>query len=135
MQRPDSPEIQGIRDTPVVPEGLEPAMKAQYERNEEGVRNRLESSYNQNIPQNVRENTRLEANRGLASDYGNMLLQSDYNKGQAELQKKYALAGLTAPQLVQSGSSGYSSQIQPSSGFWGSLVSGGASVGAAAIIA
>lgn len=106
---------------------LEPALQAQFDRNKEKVRNRLESTYNQNIPQAVRENTMLQANRELANDYGTALAQGAYNDRQVEMQKKLAIAGLTRPQLVQTGSSGYNTQVmqnQGNGGFWGGLLGG-----------
>ena len=123
---PETQDVKDLRETKVTNEFLEPALQAQFDRNKQKVRSRLESSYNQNIPQAVRENTALQANNELAADYGTALAQGDYNNKQAELQKKYALAGMTRPQMVQSGQSGYTSQVKQGSGFWGQL--GGAAL-------
>jgi len=44
-----------------------------------------------------------------------------------EGQKRANLAQMTGPQLVNTKDSGYQSQVKQGSGFWGSLLSGGAS--------
>lgn len=131
LDTPDTPDIQAVRDAPTTPDGLQPSLQAQFDRNKEKVRNRMDSSYNANIPQAVRENTRLQANRDLSADYGTALAEADYNRTQSEFAKKLAIADLTKKQLVQTGSSGYNTQaFQPqSSGFWGQLA-GGVATGA-----
>lgn len=131
---PDSPDIKALRDLPSENQFLEPVLQAQFDRNKQKVQNRLESSYNQNIPQAVRENTAIQANTELANDYGTALAQGAYNDRQVEMQKKLAIAGLTRPQLVQTGSSGYNSQVvqNQGGGFWGSLVGAGITAGIAA---
>lgn len=131
QQAPESADVQALRDTPTTNEFLEPALQAQFDRNKEKTRNRLESSYNQNIPQSVRENTILNANNQLAGDYGYAMAQGAYQAKQQELNKKLAIAGLTRPQLVQTSSSGYNSQQSQGNGIWGSVIQGAAMVGSA----
>jgi len=46
-----------------------------------------------------------------------------------ELNKKLAIAGMTRPQLTQTSTSGFNSQVQQGSGFWGQLA-GGVATGA-----
>lgn len=65
-----------------------------------------------------------------ASDLGD----ADFARNQAKLNQLQFVAGMQQPQYIQQKTYGYGQQLpqqQPSSGFWGSVVTGGASIAAA----
>lgn len=80
----------------------------------------------------VREATLRAGEQELDQAQGQAERESFNDVNQQELQKKLALAGLTAPRIVQSGSSGTSTV--PTPGIGESIIGGAASVGSAALL-
>ena len=107
---------------------VEPLIQAQFDRARQRRENRLGSSYNQNIPQVARVAMQQQGDREDAADYGTLLAQTAYSDRMAKLGGYGNLAGMTASTPLQSGSSGYGTQVVQQQSPWGSIIGGALSM-------
>lgn len=127
----NTPDIENVRNFDDTPETLAPALQAQYDRAQQRNASRLNSSYNQNIPQSARLAMQQQGDRDQNADYGSALSQAAYQANQAKLARQMGLAELTIGKPIETKSSGFTSQAQQGGGLLNSLVGGGLSVVAA----
>lgn len=125
---PDTADIQAVRGAEDMPESLQPALQAQFDRAQQRNSNRLNSSYNQNIPQVARLAMQQQGERDLTADYGAALGQSAFDAKNAALQRKMFLASLTAPRPLQSKTSGYGTQVTQTPGLLNSIIGGASTI-------
>jgi hypothetical protein len=98
----NTPDIQNVRDFQDTPESLAPSLQAQYDRAQQRNASRLNSSYNQNIPQSARLAMQQQGDRDMNADYGAALGQSAYTSNQAKLARQMGLAEMTMGKPLQS---------------------------------
>ena len=127
----ETQDTAALRAMSPAPESLAPALQAQYDRAQEQSRQRYGSAYGQNIPEVTRRAMQGQEQRGLTQDYGAALSQSAYDANQANFARRMALAEMTIGRPLQSGSSGYQSQVAPS--IWGQIIQSAGQMGAAAM--
>lgn len=128
----DTADIQAVRSFNDTPESLAPALQSQYDRAQQRNASRLNSSYNQNIPQSARLAMQQQGDRDLTADYGSALNQSAYQANQAKLARQMGLAEMTIGRPVETKSYGYTTQAAPQGGgLLNTLVGGGLSMAAA----
>lgn len=125
----ETQDTAALRAMSPAPESLAPALQAQYDRAQEQSRQRYGSAYGQNIPEVTRRAMQGQEQRGLTQDYGAALSQSAYDASQANFARRMALAEMTIGRPLQSGSSGYQSQVVPS--MLSQILQAGAQVGSA----
>lgn len=128
----ETQDTAALRAMSPMPESLAPSLQAQYDRAQELSRQRGASAYGQNIPEVTRRAMQGQEQRGLTQDYGSMLSQSAYDANQANFARRMALAEMTIGRPLQSGSSGYQSQVMP--GVLSDVLKAGAQVASAAIM-
>lgn len=129
-QDANNPYVKAYMDTKT---GVDPGVGRRTDLAEQQSENEWNSAFASGLPVNVRMQMRDAERRRIRSQGAAEQQQAEYAGNQMELAKRAALL----PQLVQTGSSGYNSQV-PQGGGGGlasSLISGGASVGGALIIA
>lgn len=127
----DTQDIQNVRNFDDTPETLAPALQAQYDRAQQRNASRLNSSYNQNIPQSARLAMQQQGDRDMNADYGSALSQSAYSANQAKLARQMGLAEMTIGRPIETKSSGYTSQVQQGGGLLNTIVGGGISAAVA----
>lgn len=131
---PDTADIQAVRGFDDMPETLQPALEAQYNRARERNANAYRSQYNQGgMTTAARLAGEAEANRGLTADYGGALGQAAFDAKQVGLQRRMFLAGLTVPRPLATKEDGYNYTPNSSNGGLSSGISAGASVAVALI--
>lgn len=96
---------------------------------EQAMQNRWNSGFSNNIPQLLKQQNMESEGRQIRAQGAAEQQQATYAQKIAQLAKKERLL----PQMVQTGSSGYQSQMPQGGGFWNSLISGAATVGSAFI--
>lgn len=118
---PDTPYIRDVANFNDMPETLQPALEAQYNRARERNANAYRSQYNQGgMTPAARLAAEREADRGLTADYGGALGQAAFDAKQSGLQRRMFLAGLTVPRPLATKEYGYQTeQAQP--GFFSRL--------------
>jgi len=117
----DTADIQAVRGFQDTPESVAPALQAQYDRAQQRNAARLNSSYNQNIPQTARMAMQQQGDRDFLADYGSQIRQSGMDANQAKLARQMGLAEMTIGRPLQT--SGTQTQ-QQQGGFWNSLAGG-----------
>lgn len=104
----NTPDINAVRNMPDESETLAPNLQAQYDRSTEINANRMNSAYNQNIPNAARLAMQAENDRNARYDYGANLAQASDDSQTRNYNRRLALAGLTIGKPLQTG--GYTHQ-------------------------
>jgi hypothetical protein len=119
----NTPDVQAVRDFKDTPESLAPSLQAQYDRAQQRNAARLNSSYNQNIPNTARLAMQQQGDRDFLADYGASLNQSAYDANKMKLGRQMGLAEMTLGRPLATSQSG-TSTAQQKGGFWSSLAGG-----------
>ena len=127
----DTADVQAVRNFQDTPESLAPSLQAQYDRAQQRSANRLNSSYNQNIPNSARLAMQQQQDRDLTADYGSALGQSAFDANKLKLGRQMGLAEMTIGRPIETKSYGFNSQPQQGGGLMNTLIGGGLSVAAA----
>lgn len=125
------PNNQFVRDYMDADVEVDPGAARRTDLAEQAMQNRWNSGFSRGIPQLLRQQNMESEGRQIRAQGAAEQQQANYAQRLAELAKKERML----PQMVQTSSSGYQSQMPQSSGFWNSLISGGSSVAAAGIFA
>lgn len=118
-------DLQAVRDFKDMPEGLEPALQAQRDRQQQRYSGQLASSYNQNIPNSARLAMQERFNRDTNADYGANLQQAGFDANQQKLARRLAMAEMTIGRPLANKTTSTTTQ---SGNFWSTL--GGIAQGA-----
>lgn len=122
----NTPDIQAVRDFQDTPETLAPALQAQYDRAQQRNANRLNSSYNQNIPNSARLAMQQQFDRDTTADYGAALGQSAYDANKMKLGRQMGLAEMTIGRPLVTKTTGTQEQGGGFGSFLGGLLGAGA---------
>jgi hypothetical protein len=125
------PNNQFVKDYMAAPIEVDPGAGRRTDLAEQGMQNRWNSAFTGDIPQLLKMRNQESERRQIQGQGAAEMQQATYAQQMADLERKRSLL----PQMVQTGSSGYQSQLPQSSGFWNSLISGGSTVAAAGIMA
>lgn len=124
----DTPDIQAYRTHEFQ---TDPSIPYRYQ----AARTRLRDSFNNPIgaytTADVREKTERAGDMELTQQEGEASQESNFANQALEAGRLSDLAGLTAPRIVQTGGTQNSTVTQPFN--WGSVISGAAGIGAAAL--
>jgi len=111
------PNNQFVKDYMNAPIEIDPGAGRRTDLAEQGMQNRWNSAFSRGIPQLLRQQNMESERRQIEGQGAAEMQQAKYAQQMADLERKRSLL----PQMVQTGSSGYQSQQQQGSGFWGSL--------------
>ena len=125
-----TPEIQALQGFQDQNQLLQPALDAQYDRAQQRGEAEINSAYNARVAPEARMGMLGNLRRNLLADKGAALAQGAYQNKDLELRRKLALAEMTMGRPLQTGSSGYNSQVIQQPGILGSVIGGAATVGA-----
>lgn len=113
---------QRLNAMPDMPESLQPALQAQFDRAQAKNAARLNSSYVGNVPVTARMAMQQQGDRDLTADYGAALRQSAFDASNAAKQKMMFLDEAYRARPLQTSGTATSQQ----KGFdWGGLLQGG----------
>lgn len=122
-----TPEAQAFLDVPI---DTDPGVGRRTDLEEQEVGQRWDSAFMAGVPAWIRERNRESEMRGVRSRGAAEAQQANYQKNLLELERRRSLL----PQVAQTGSSGFNTQIQPAQpGLGSSILGGAARIGAAAI--
>ena len=116
-QDANNPYVKAFMDTPT---GVDPGVGRRTDLAEQDASNRWNSSFASGLPVNVRMQMQAAEQRQLHSQGAAEAQQAEYQKNQQEMSKRAMLL----PQLVQTGQSGYDSQVKPGGGLLNTIVGG-----------
>lgn len=125
------PNNQFVKDYMAAPIEVDPGAGRRTDLAEQGMQNRWNSAFTGDIPQLLKMRNQESEGRAIRGQGAAEMQQATYAQQMADLERKRSLL----PQMVQTGSSGYQSQMPQSSGFWNSVIGGGSTVAAAGIMA
>ncbi len=117
---PDTPDIEAAR---AYKPQVDPGISYSFGRAKNALRSGFNNPLGAYTPAAVRDAMVFQGEQDLAQQEAQALRESDRDVNEQEWQKRYALAGLTAPRLVQTGGSSTGTE----SGGGGGLISGIAS--------
>jgi hypothetical protein len=127
-QDPNNPYVKAVMDSPTQ---VDPGVARRTDLAEQESENRWNNAFTSGLPMHVRMQMQGAEQRQIQAQGAAESQQAEYERNQQELQKR----ALLLPQLVQTGSSGYNSQIPGSNGTAGSAIAAGGAIATQAIIA
>jgi len=120
---PITPEIQGVIDIANKPVSINPAIQGMYGQLEGEIKNSYNDPFGSYTNQDVKEKSLRSNLHKLAADKGRAMNEGFFDAENQQFGRKVAAAGMTAPQLVQTGSTSTGNQTtQQGGGFWGSVL-------------
>ena len=123
------PNNQFVKDYMSAPISVDPGAGRRTDLAEQGMQNRWNSAFTKGLPDLLRMQNMESEGRQIRGQGAAEMQQAQYAQQMADLERKRTLL----PQMVQTGSSGYQSQLPQSSGVLGSSIMGGSTVAAAAL--
>ena len=123
-QDASNPFVKSYMDAPIE---VDPGAGRRTDLAEQGMQNRWNSAFSRGIPQLLRQQNVESERRQIQGQGAAEMQQAQYAQQMADLERKRTLL----PQMVQTGSSGFQSQMPQGSGVMGSLITGGATIAAA----
>lgn len=129
-QDASNPYVQAFQATPTT---VDPGAGRRTDLAEQASENRWNSDFTSGLPIHLKMQLQESERRNIAAQGAAEQQSAEYQKNQLELQKNAALM----PQLVQTGTSGYNSQLPGSTGpgVASSAIGAGGAITAAAITA
>jgi len=123
---PATTALQGMVDT-----GPDPSIGYNYAQRREDYNNSFQNPLGAQTSSAVRDAATRVGGQRMSQDENNAMQSSRFANNEAKFGRQATVAGLTAPQLTSTGSSGNATQSTPFN--WGGLISSGASMGASAL--
>lgn len=117
-QDPNNPYVKAYMNTPIE---TDPGVGRRSDLAEQEMENRYNSAFAGGIPEQIRQQNLDAGKRALRSEQAAESQAAEYQKNQLALQRNASLL----PSLVQTGTSGYNTQLgPPQPGFLSSLLGG-----------
>jgi hypothetical protein len=120
---PITPEMQGVIDMSNQPAQINPAIQGAFG----GIENEIKGSYNDPMgsytTNAVREKSLRSNLMQMGTEKAKAMNEGYFDANQRKFGEKVTAAGMTAPQLVQTGSTSSGSQVtQQGGGFWSQVL-------------